>query len=483
MTSIAHRTAVLIFARFTNNALRFLSPVFLVRLFTVEQYGLYLDFLLYASMLAPWIQLSVNSSLPFFVPKDPRNERLYLTQATLFVLVSSTIIIALLYLAADYLPSQAAREFIGPLCLYLFFFNNLDAWETFWLAKRNSFNVLVYSVSRLGLRMIVVVGTAAIYRSLYPVLWALVVFECARFMCLAAYGISTKLFVARTHISTMKSQLSFILPLAISSILYYQNMYVGRFVISSWLGPESLALFTVGMYLQPIVQVFRNSIADVIMPEIVSQRDVESRIALRLWQRATLVYCAVMLPLSVLLIYYAGVVVVTLFTSKYIAAIPIFQIYTFVLIRECFDFSLPLRAVNQTRPFLLGSALTIVVNVAVMVALFDWIGILAPAVAMIVTMLFGAVYLAYYVIKHCGFSLGNLLPWTDIGKIGFVAVACLPVLIFGGIFPLNSLLRAVVFGAIYVCLYLVILQRIGVDDISHAITRLRARILSPRMRK
>ena len=51
-----------------------------------------------------------------------------------------------------------------------------------------------------------------------------VIFECARFLCLALYGVKGKLFVARTSVATMKSQLKYILPLAISTILYQQNV-------------------------------------------------------------------------------------------------------------------------------------------------------------------------------------------------------------------------------------------------------------------
>ena len=116
-----------------------------------------------------------------------------------------------------------------------------------------------------------------------------------------------------------------------------------------------------------------------------------------------------------------------------------------------------------------------------MIALFDWLGILAPAVAMMVTMIVDGVYLAFHIIKFCGFSLGNLLPWIDIGKIALVSLACIPALIAGSAFEMNPLLRAFVFGAIYVCLYVILLQRAGIDEISRVITRLRDRIL-PRAR-
>ena len=109
-----------------------------------------------------------------------------------------------------------------------------------------------------------------------------------------------------------------------------------------------LALYTIGTYLQPIIHVFRSSIGDVIMPEIASKKDVPPNVALVLWQRATVVYCVVMMPMAVLLFYYADVFISVLFTSAYAEAIPIFQAFVLLLVHACFDFSLPLRIANRT---------------------------------------------------------------------------------------------------------------------------------------
>jgi O-antigen/teichoic acid export membrane protein len=473
VASLARRTLILAFARLTNQALGFLGPLFMVRLLSVEEYGHYRDFLLYGTLLLPWIQLSINSSLAYFVPKEPENERLYLSQASFFVLGSSTLMVLLLMAFGQYLPSAAVQSYLYALCLYVFFSTNLDAWEFLWLAKRQSLNVLYYSIARLGIRTAVVIGGAFWGREAGPVVWALVAFEVARLLTLALYGLKNRLFTSRLDAAAMRRQLEFSLPLGASSIVFNLNINIGQLFISMWLGPAALAVYTIGTYIQPIIQVFRNSVADVIMPEIVSRRDVEPNVALRLWQRATVVYCAVMLPLAVLLLYYADVAVETLFTSAYAAATPVFQIFTFLLVRECFDFGLPLRVVNRTGVFFVSSVTILVVNLAALLALFDWLGMLAPAIALMLAVLVAGFQLGYYVLKHCGFTLATMLPWADIGKTALVCLTCVPMLYLGDLFEMNSTLRAACFGALYLLAFVGLMQRTGIPEITAALRRMR----------
>ena len=90
----------------------------MVRLLSVEQYGEYRDFLLYGTILVLMVEFSINSSLAYFVPKYPARERLYFTQASLFVLCTSVATIVLVLLFGDYFPSAVIRSYLYALCLY-----------------------------------------------------------------------------------------------------------------------------------------------------------------------------------------------------------------------------------------------------------------------------------------------------------------------------------------------------------------------------
>ena len=232
-----------------------------------------------------------------------------------------------------------------------------------------------------------------------------------------------------------------------------------------------LGMYTIGTYLYPIIHIFRSSIGDVIMPEIASKTDEPPKVALVLWQRATVVYCVVMMPMAVLFFYYADVFVSVLFTEAYADAIPIFQVFVLLLVRECFDFTLPLRIVNRTKVDLFVNTVMIPVNLGLMLLLYRYYGILGPALAMVISRFLAGIVTVAFVMKYCDYTLAELLPWADIGKVILLCLVCVPVLLIGGMIEVGALIRSLLFASIYSLLFLVLLMKLGIDDVREFILR------------
>jgi len=454
----------------------FLGPIFLVRLLSVEQFGEFRDFLLYATVLFTLVEFCINGSIAYFVPKDPSRENHYFTQASMFVLFTSLAAALFVLVFGDHFPSLVIREYKYALCLYVLFLCNLDAWEVLWITKKQAINVLFYSLTRLTVRTAAVVLAAFLTREVSDVIWTLVVVEGIRLLVMGRYAVRKRLFTAEISTASMKAQFAFFGPIGAGNMLHTANIYMGQIYISAVMGPAMLALYAIGAYLYPIIHVFQSSVGETIMPEIASKTDQPPKVALVLWQRATIVYCAVMMPIALLLFYYADVFVSLLFTSAFTDATPIFQIFVFLLIRECFDFSLPLRIVHRTNVFLKVSTLTLIINLGLMLLLVKYYGLLGPALAIVITRFVGGIYLGGYVMKYCEFSFGELLPWTDIAKTVVLCLGCATVLFAGELFDIGSLIRAVLFGGIYLILFGMILSKSGISEVNKFVLRIRERV-------
>ena len=64
---------------------------------------------------------------------------------------------------------------------------------------------------------------------------------------------------------------------------------LGALFVAKMLGPVALAHYSIGVYVQPVITVLRNSISDVLLPEMVgSGRDSQAD-PLELWRRSTVV--------------------------------------------------------------------------------------------------------------------------------------------------------------------------------------------------
>src|SRR5687767_13093939 len=106
-----------------------ISPVILVRLLSVHEFGMYREFLVYVSVLASIAGFGVNSSLLRFVPDDPQTGWRYVDQVAALTFASSLVVTA----AALSLNSLTGGAVLGDyalrVALYVLLFVNLDFWE------------------------------------------------------------------------------------------------------------------------------------------------------------------------------------------------------------------------------------------------------------------------------------------------------------------------------------------------------------------
>jgi O-antigen/teichoic acid export membrane protein len=170
-------------------------------------------------------------------------------------------------------------------------------------------------------------------------------------------------------------------------------------------------------------------------------------------------------PIFAVFMYYARPFVETLFTAQYVAAVPLFRIYLFMMLLQCFEMGTPLRTANQNRAFIFGSMLSLAVDIGFILAFFRILGFVAPALAVVLGELAIMFYLGWRVMRIYSVGIGGLLMWN---KILLVVVACLaatPVLFAGELLPLNEVLRAVIFSCFYFAAYLVVVGRFHVEEI------------------
>jgi O-antigen/teichoic acid export membrane protein len=372
----------------------------------------------------------------------------------------------LIWLGKDFIRVISNADFIVPLVLYLFFFLNLDFLESYWLAKKRTDYVLYYSTARVTLRMLVVIGTAYYTQDVRLIIYSVVAVEGIKFTLVLLFTLKQRILTNHLQVESIKQQLVFFVPLGITGIVAALSGNVGKLFISAQLGAVALAFYVIGTYISPIINIVRNSISDVIFPEMVGKKTGQPKIALELWQRATVMNCVLLFPVAFVLFYYADVIVVTLFTEAYADAIPIFQIYVFALIRESFNLVLPLRVLNKTTYILASSMVVLIVNIGLVVVLFKLLGFIGPALAHMTAGIIASVYLGSQVMRFSKFSLAEMVPWHQIGIVLLACIVSLPILFLGEHIAMSGLLRAILFSTLYALIYLQFVRYAGVREVN-----------------
>jgi O-antigen/teichoic acid export membrane protein len=445
LSSMTKRTIILMICRAANYSVLLFSPIFLVRILDVRSYGQYREFILYAMLISTIADFAIRNNLIFFIAKYPDLERKSVTHTALLILITSTIAASAVYLAKNLILARTSYDFIPFLMLYIFFYLNLDFYESYWIGKKRAQNVLVYSTGRVIIRMIAIIIVAYLTQDVISVIKVIISVEIAK--CIFMFFAFRKFFTKNLDRTLLRKQLRYIVPLGFASNINYLNTHLARLLVSIKMGAESLAIYSIGSYQIPLISILRASIMDVLFPEMSERGDAER---LLLWKRANVVFCSIVFPLFVVFFYYADTLVVTLFTREYAAAIPLFRVYLFLMVRQCFELTSPLRSKNKNTYFILGSILLLTVNIGLIILLFQRIGIIALPIAFVIGDVCMGIYLASIVMKNYRTSIGGLYMWKKI---------------FSVLFEFDPVIKAIVFSLVYLSLYVFFVRKRRIEEV------------------
>jgi O-antigen/teichoic acid export membrane protein len=457
-----------------NQGLVVISPILLVRLLTVEEFGRYREFLLYAGLLTTICAFGINNSLLYFIPSRPNCVRQMVRQAVTMTFATSVTVVGGT-LIADFFSNGAILGGLQlPVAIYVLLFVNLDFWEFYWLSQRTPVPVFAYTTGRLIARIVVVVTAASIWRDVMPIVWSLIALEALRITgSFIAWRRVRGGIAQTTEESCWREQFNYCWPVGLALILVTLNKSLGNLFVTKTLGVVALAHYAIGTHIQPVIGVLRNSISDAVLPELAALKSAKGEAALALWRRSTVVSMILLTAAGCVLFEFAHTFVVTLFSASYEPAVVIFQIYLLVLVREVFDFGVALRAVNRTAPIVTSSLFAIVLNLLLLLTIMPIWGLPAAALAFVISRWTEGLVLSRSTMRAYNITLKDLARWDDLGKVALAAL--LASVVFIGSFWIDYFgLAGVVLGtAVFLALFLALLVAFRVPEVAAMVGRLR----------
>jgi O-antigen/teichoic acid export membrane protein len=460
-----------------NQGLVVISPILLVRLLTVEEFGRYREFLLYAGLLTTICAFGINTSLLYFIPSHPNSVRQMVRQAVTMTFGTSVLVVGITLLA-DFISNGAILGGVAlPVAMYVLLFVNLDFWESYWLAQKRPVPVFAYTTGRLIARILVVVTAASIWRDVMPIVWSLITLEALRITgsCIAwqRAGRSIDRTSQTTPESCWREQFRYCLPVGLALILVTLNKSLGNLFVTKTLGVVALAHYAIGTHIQPVIGVLRNSVSDAVLPELAALKSTKGEGALALWRRSTIVSMILLTAAGVVLFEFSHTLIVTLFSRSYEPAVAIFQIYLLVLVREVFDFGVALRAANKTAPIVTSSLFAILLNLLLLVTVVPLWGLPAAALAFVISRWTEGLVLSRSTLRAYNIGVKDLARWSDLGRVALAALFAS--IVFYGSFWVDyfGLVGVVLGSAVFMALFVALLVAFRVPEAVAMVGRLR----------
>jgi O-antigen/teichoic acid export membrane protein len=452
VSSFVSRGVVLSTARLLNQALALLSPLLLVRLLDIVEYGRYRQFMATAMLITSLGGFALAANLNYLISRSPERAASDITKTTvlmLFVGFVSALIVA------------ATRQWIVPdeiasswllLAIYVFLFLNLEVLVAYWLAHGQSAKVMVYTLIVTSWRLGTLLAAAFWFREVEMIFVTIVIAEGLKNVAIYVWLRTRGLLVFRWEQQVFREQIRLVGPLGLGSLLNKANDF-GKVVVGMQMGPVPMAIYTTAAYQVPLVNIVQTSLSDVIFPDMVKRAQRNPADGLRLWKRAQTLVFAVICPAWLLLTYFAEPLIRLAFTETYVAATPYFQVLLLLMVRHCFQFSVPLRAVEDNAAFAISNAIALGINAVLLFTLMPKYGLWGPTLGLVISQMWTSLYLGRRVLRKYQLSLAELGEWSKLG-LAFTA-SLVAIAVMHGMLttlprtPLNVIGALTVFGIVY----------------------------------
>ena len=414
MSSFVSRGAVLASARLLNQALMLLSPLMLVRLLDIVDYGRYRQFMAVAMLLTSLSGFALTANLTYLLARSPERASVDITKTAMLMFCVATLSALVVVIAHPWIVPPEIQDSWWLLALYVFMFLNLDVVQAYWLAHRQSQQVMKYTLAVTAWRLGMLLGAATWSHDVEMIFVTIVCSETLRILAVYFWLRRRGLVVFRWDPGVLREHLRLVGPLGLGSMLNKANEF-GRVVVGSVMGPVPLAIYTTAAYQVPLVNIVQTSLSDVIFPDMVKRAQRNPAEGLRLWMRAQMMVAAVIVPAWLLLTYYAEPLIRIAFTEQYASAAPYFQVFLLLMVRQCFQFSTLLRSVEDNASFATSNAVALAINATLLFTLMPHFGLWGPTLGLVVGQCWTGYYLARRVMKRYGVPLSGIYQWRKFG--------------------------------------------------------------------
>lgn len=470
---------ILAFARVTNYALLFLSPMLLVRLLDPTTFGQYREFIAWAMVVTSIAAFSISSNLLYFVPRHPENTRGYVSHTNWLTFVMSLAACAVLWLFQEPVRSSTSFDFLLPLVVYTLVYINVSFLDSYWIATKQPKYVFYYSTLRTIARLSAVIGTAWATRSIEAILIALIIVEALRVIVVLTISRVSGLLSFRFERRIVAEQLMFILPLGVGTSLSHVHQYIGQIVISAQLGAAALATYAIASFKVPVIRIVRGAVSEAIFPDMVREAAGDRADRLRLWKRGNVAYSFLIMPAFLVLFWYADVLIPLVFTDQYADAVPIFRVLLLIMPLETVELNSPLRAIKRTPDMLAGNVVLLGVNLLCIVLFFRWIperAMFGPALGLVAGYLAQLAFLAWRVLRWYELRFRDLLKWRSQGAIWLCALGAGLLLAAGDHVQMPALWRVAVFASVYGLAYVMLIRLFRIEEVEILLGTLRRKL-------
>jgi len=460
--SLSEQAIFLIIGRSLAHAVAIILPIVLVRIFNKNDYGTYRQIVLIYGTFLPLLELGFRHSIYYFYPRD-KTKRNALVSNTFFLLIVigfsflvGVVVLKNIIIKGFHNPNLVSLLF--PLGIYLLLMLGSCFFEPLLITEgRGKEASYIYAGTDL-LRVILLIVFALLTKNLYVVIWGLPFVSFVKFSLFSIYlNKKYKISLRKIELKYLKEQLNYSYPFGLAQIVGNVGRRLDQYYLSYFLTPSAFAIYSVGRFRIPFLNLVFTSIGNLILPRIVDYQKVGSKQKIiSLWHKAIKNLALVGLPCMIFCLIMSKEIITFLYTKNYSESVPIFMIFLFFIPAQITSWGTILRAYGATKFIFKANLVAFLASVTSGYLLIKYFGTIGGALSALLVF-----YINVWLQVNKGkellkVSLFEYYPWKIIAKIATVSLLSgIPIFFLKDIFRqkfISILISFFIYSSFYIFL-------------------------------
>jgi len=463
-------------------AVTFFVPAVLARVFTQTEFGTYKQYMLITYTLFSFGQFGLAECLFYFLPGNPERAGRYAFNSVVMLGVMGFLFSTALLLnsgrVAAWLNNESLVGYAPYAAVYLIFMLMGTVLEiTMINRKRFRLATGTYVVSDV-LRASLLVVPALITRSLEWTFIGGIAFCFLRVATVFRYFQTEFRSDIRFDTALLRQQFAYAIPFFSSVVVYILQQNFHQYAVSWHFDAKTFAIYSVGCLQIPLVDFMATPASNVMMVQMGENlRNGRPERILDIWLETTRKLAFVFFPLVGLLIVNAYHLITLLYTSAYVASVPIFMVWSSSILFSIFQTDGVLRTFAQNRYLLIINLTRLSAIVGLMSLSLSALNLMGPVILTLSGMLIAKTMAIGKTKSLLQTSFAQVLPWKTLGSVLVITmISAVPALLLNARLNMPSIVLLPISGMAYVATYGVLILFVLNDSEKAALRRLFTRL-------
>jgi O-antigen/teichoic acid export membrane protein len=333
-SSLVGGASWLLISKLVSFAITTALPLILTRKLTKTEYGYYKQLFLILTSAAALLPFGMNMSLYYFVPRAKSREEKgnIVAGVVIFYLLTTGIAAAAFIIRPGLLqelfhnsPLTGMAPLIGLTMVPYIVASLLE----FVLIANGDSRLSGLAVILINVcRTLLILAAALIWGTIYAILWCVLIVAIAQSLWLFTY-VSSRFgsFWKSFRWNILRKQIYYALPLGLAGLIWSLQVDVDNYFVNHYFDAAMFAIYANGCFDVPLVGMLGDSVGAVLIPRIsalqaAGARDEIVSVTVKAIRGLAFAYA----PLFFFIFITATQVITLLFSTKYLASVPIFRV-------------------------------------------------------------------------------------------------------------------------------------------------------------